>query len=51
MMRRHILLWTLLALAWVGATAQTIQLSAKASGKQFDGIGAVNGGEIGRAHV
>ena len=43
-MRRHILLWTLLALAWVGATAQTIQLSANAIGKRFDGIGAVNGG-------
>ena len=43
-MRRHILLWTLLALAWVGATAQTIQLSANANGKRFDGIGAVNGG-------
>ncbi len=44
MMRRHILFWVLLTLAWAGASAQTIQLSAKAGGKQFDGIGAVNGG-------
>jgi galactosylceramidase len=44
MTRRHILLWALLTLAWAGAAAQPIQLSAKASGKQFDGIGAVNGG-------
>ena len=43
-MRRHILFWVLLTLAWAGASAQTIQLSAKAGGKQFDGIGAVNGG-------
>ena len=44
MMRRHILFWVLQTLAWAGASAQTIQLSAKAGGKQFDGIGAVNGG-------
>ena len=43
-MRRHILFWVLQTLAWAGASAQTIQLSAKAGGKQFDGIGAVNGG-------
>lgn len=43
-MKRHILFFALLALSWVDASAQTIQLSASASGKQFDGIGAVNGG-------
>ena len=37
----HILLLLLLA---GGTEAQTIRLSAGASGKQFDGIGAVNGG-------
>ena len=37
----HILLLLLLA---GGTKAQTIRLSAGASGKQFDGIGAVNGG-------
>ena len=43
-MRRQFLFCALLTLAWADASAQTIQLSASASGKQFDGIGAVNGG-------
>ena len=43
-MKRFLSTFVLIALAWAGAAAQTIQLSAKASGKQFDGIGAVNGG-------
>ena len=34
MMRRHILFWVLLTLAWAGASAQTIQLSAKAGGNK-----------------
>ena len=34
----------LLALLWSHASAQTIRLSANSTGKQFDGIGAVNGG-------
>ncbi len=31
-------------MGWTGMTAQTISLSATSTGKQFDGIGAVNGG-------
>lgn len=34
----------LLFIGWGSATAQTINLSANSTGKQFDGIGAVNGG-------
>lgn len=34
----------LLSIGWGSASAQTIRLSANATGKQFDGIGAVNGG-------
>ena len=44
MMKRYLLIGWLLTIAWIGATAQTIRLSSEASGKQFDGIGAVNGG-------
>ena len=44
MMRRYLLIGWLLTIGWIGATAQTIRLSSEASGKQFDGIGAVNGG-------
>ena len=44
MTRRHLLIGALLSLFLSGAKAQTIQLSASAKGKQFDGIGAVNGG-------
>lgn len=38
------LLFPLLSVACISASAQTIQLSTKSTGKQFDGIGAVNGG-------
>ena len=34
----------LLTVGWGSIAAQSIQLSAKSTGKQFDGIGAVNGG-------
>ena len=44
MMRKYLLIGWLLTIGWIGATAQTIRLSSEASGKQFDGIGAVNGG-------
>ena len=44
MARRHLLIGALLSFFLSGAKAQTIQLSTSAKGKQFDGIGAVNGG-------
>ncbi len=43
MMRKYLLIGWLLTIGF-GATAQTIRLSSEATGKQFDGIGAVNGG-------
>ena len=43
-MKKNLLFCGLLALSFSAATAQTIRLSANATGKQFDGIGAVNGG-------
>ena len=44
MTRRHLLIGAILSLFIGGTKAQTIQLSTNAKGKQFDGIGAVNGG-------
>lgn len=44
MTRRHLLIGAVLSLLFCGTKAQTIQLSSSAKGKQFDGIGAVNGG-------
>ena len=44
MTRRHLLIGAVLSLLSCGTKAQTIQLSSSAKGKQFDGIGAVNGG-------
>lgn len=44
MNRKQFLVAGFLALSFSLATAQTVRLSATGSGKQFDGIGAVNGG-------
>ena len=44
MTRRHLLIGAVSILLSCGIKAQTLQLSANAKGKQFDGIGAVNGG-------
>ena len=44
MTNRLFSLFLLLTLLWSHASAQTIRLSANSTGKQFDGIGAVNGG-------
>ena len=44
MNRQQFLVAGFLALSFSLATAQTVRLSATGSGKQFDGIGAVNGG-------
>jgi hypothetical protein len=44
MTRRYLLIGAVLSLLFGGAKAQTIKLSTNAKGKQFDGIGAVNGG-------
>ena len=44
MTRRYLLIGAVLSLLFGGAKAQTIMLSTNAKGKQFDGIGAVNGG-------
>ena len=44
MTRRYLLIGAVLSLLFGCAKAQTIQLSSNAKGKQFDGIGAVNGG-------
>ena len=44
MTNRLLSLLVLLTLLWSHASAQTIRLSANSTGKQFDGIGAVNGG-------
>ena len=44
MNRRYLLVLGFLTLVVSAAMAQTIRLSANSGGKQFDGIGAVNGG-------
>ena len=44
MKRRNLIVIGLLTLLFPVAKAQTIHLSSEATGKQFDGIGAVNGG-------
>jgi len=41
---RHLSYLILLFISWNSVAAQTIRLNAKATGKRFDGIGAVNGG-------
>jgi len=43
-MKIRLLSLFVLAVGWGSASAQTVCLSAKSTGKQFDGIGAVNGG-------
>lgn len=43
-MNRFLTTCAALTLVWGGAVAQTIRLSANASGQLFEGIGAVNGG-------
>ena len=43
-MRKLLLSFVVITLVCLCTTAQTVRLSANGSGKQFDGIGAVNGG-------
>ena len=43
-MRKLLLSFVVITLVCLCTTAQTVRLSASGSGKQFDGIGAVNGG-------